>query len=357
MYGFATGGFAAIVAHALVHRSRQLREARAADASVDANARLVPGRAIVCGRVEYAQGALQAVRVNVEQDGDESESSGVWSHKWTETKRRINVEPFYVRIDTDKRIRVEPTQKVFLVDAMDGLIRVDLTKRVKFAQLTPGERVFASGELVRAQDPEAPTGKGGYRSSPDSLVLRPLPGETMLLSSEPLGARYRARAAFYAKSARNVTIAALVFHVLFGGYHQRRFLGETMLIPVSKLEQYTTKDDEGRETDHYRVRAKLPSGKVVVDEVNFATFTQLAVGDVIPFRVVAEGFSNSSSIGPNVTAPIYTFLIIPLLGLTWFLYRYHEKKSRPWYEREVIDTGSGKLEDTLAKEREASAHS
>ncbi len=357
IYGFGTLGFGAIVAHALVLRFRKLREARAADASVDVHARLAPGRAIVCGAVEYAQGALQAVRVNIEQDGEESESSGVWSHKWTEKNRRINVEPFYLRVNADKRIRIEPTQKVFLVDDMDGLIRVDLTQRVKFAQLTPGERVFASGELVKAHDPEAPTGTGGYRSSTDSLVLRPLAGETMLLSSEPLGARYRARAAFYAKCARRISALAVVLHVLFGGYHLRRFIGETISIPITKLEPYTTRDDDGDLVYHYRVIAMVPSSGYVSDDVDHKTFERLRAQQVIPFRVVTGQFSKSSTIGADVTASFAAFMLVPWLCFAWFFYRYHEKKSRPWYERDVVDTGSGRLEATFTKEREASARS
>lgn len=351
IYGFATGGYVSLAAHALTVRYRKLQEARAADATVDVNSRLAPGRAIVTGVVEYAQGAQQAIRITIDQDGTESQNKGGWYHRWTETNRRIHAEPFYVRIDADKRIRVEPTEKIFFVDALAGFNRIDLTKRFKFAELTPGETVFASGTLVRANDPEAPVGTGGYRSGNDSLVLRPSADETMLLSAEPLGDRYRARAKFYGDFAFGILVIALLCNVYFWGFHVRRFMGETMPIPISKLDSYATQGDEGQNIYHYRVQATLPSGDFVLDHVNLTTYQQLHVGDLVPFRAVSGTLRDWSTIGPHVTAPFSAATLVPLFALMCFLYWFEARKTRPWYERKVVDQGEGRLESTLVIEQ------
>src|SRR6185369_6868987 len=121
------------------------------------------------GHVALAEGAARAVRVEVEQAGTESESSGVWSHEWTEVSRRVFVEPFYVVDAAGRRTRVEPRDDVLLVDSMNGKILVNLTRRIRTAELTPGEEVWASGELTAALDPEGAT--SGYRDAA-GLVLR-----------------------------------------------------------------------------------------------------------------------------------------------------------------------------------------
>jgi hypothetical protein len=172
----------------------------------------------------------------------------------------------------------------------------------------------------------------------------------MLLSSEPLGARYRARARFYGQFAMTFVIAALLFNVFFGGFYVRRFMGETISIPITQLDHYTTHSDDG-DVDRYRVRAKLPSGDSVLDHVNGRTFDLLRVGDVVPFRIVAGTLSDRSTIGPDVTTPFSTITIVPLLALLLFYYQHQEKKTRPWYDSKVVDTGTGRLESTLVVEQ------
>lgn len=352
--GVGLVGFALLILHALRCRAREDRASRVADASADINPRLTPGPAVLFGKVEYARAATSAVRVDIDQDGTEWESSGQWSHKWTEKNRRVHVEPFYIRVSRDKRIRVEPTRDVFLVDDMDGLIRVDLMKRVKFAELTPDEEIYASGELVRAQDPEIIGETSGYRSAPETLVLRPRPGESMLLSSEPLGDRYRARVRFYTAACRGLIIAMLAFHVAFVGFHLRTFFGETITTTITNLEHYTTKDDDDDDIHHYRVWVETPRGVSLSDHVHGEVFRNLKVGDEVPFRWVPWGFSTAATIGADVTVHFMGFSVVPILAIVYLVYRYTEKNSKPWYDREVNDSGSGRLEETLDAERTAS---
>ena len=187
-----TCGLLAVAAYALSRWLRERRAAARADASFNPDVGLVPGRAIVLGTVEREQGANVAVRVELEMEGTEHESSGSWSFKWTEKDRRVRVHPFYLRHASGARIRVEPDDNVMLVDAMDGVVKVNLTKRLRVAELMPDEKVFAIGELKYAQDPEAQT--RGYRGRAEGYLLVPPRRGRMLLASEPLGARFARRA-------------------------------------------------------------------------------------------------------------------------------------------------------------------
>src|SRR5690349_2381857 len=104
MDGVGTLGFLVLVGLTITARIKKLRQARMADASFDPAKQLTLGETIVCGRVEVAEGSAKALRIDVDQLGEESESSGVWSHKWTETSRRIDVQPFYLRLDSGERV-------------------------------------------------------------------------------------------------------------------------------------------------------------------------------------------------------------------------------------------------------------
>lgn len=334
-------------------RRREVRDAKAAEASTEADVEWKPGPVVLFGEVEYAQGATAAVRVDVDQEGSEHENSGVWSHRWTEKNRRVHVEPFYLKVFPDKRIRVEPTRDVYLVDEMDGKIRVDLKNRTRFAQLTPGEQVFAVGELVRAHDPEGAGASSGYRSSRDAFVLRPRAGESMLLSSEPLGKRYRARASFYSSSLAWFAAAFTVFHLVMINYHLRQFTGETILTTITKLDHYTTKDDDGGDVDHYRVFLKAPSGKDINDHVDMLPFMALKEGQTVQVRWVRD--SSASTIGPDVTVSFFALGVIPLLWVVWSAFRSVEGDRKPWYESKVNDSDDGKLEESLARDRREAA--
>lgn len=354
--GFGTLGVAIVTALALRHRARQLRDAAAADASTSVNRDLTPGSCVLRGRVEYSQDANWAVRVDVDQDGEDQETSGVWTYKWTEKNRRVHIAPFYVRLESGRRIRIEPSDDVLLVDDMDGVVRIDLKKRTRYAELVPGETIYASGLLVRAPDPENSALTGGYRNAAESLVLRPPASVSMLLSTEPLGARFRARAAFYAGAAKWIVSSAIFLHALFFGFHARRYLGQTENASIERLEHYTT-NDEGNEVFHYRVDVQTHDGLQIVGHVPYSVYEQLTPGMQIPIRRIRGVLAKSSTIGSGVTSHSRAWIFPVFLLIAWAAYRHLENTSRPWYERKVNDSGRGRLEDSLAKEQGSSARS
>lgn len=347
--GVGTLGFLALFGAALYARARKQAEARSAEASFDGAKPLVPGEVVLFGEVERAEGAETAVRVEVDQAGEDHETSGSWSHRWTEKGRRVLVEPFYVRLGSGDRVRVEPRDDVFLVDEMDGVIRVDLKTRVRYAELTPGERVYASGTLSRAQDPESPPA-AGYRSGREGFVLRPPRGGRMLLSSQPLGERFLERARFHGRWAKWILLCAFVFHALVLGFHLRRWVGTDTTAPIVRLHHYTTRSEDSID-HHYMVWMSPREGVLVRDHVDEGDFAWMQEGQPVRLRLVEAPFEKRTTIGPHLTVHVFAWSVVPLLLGAWLLYRRREDATRPWYERPVVDSGSGKLEATYEAEK------
>jgi hypothetical protein len=343
--GVATAGLLALAAIALRLSRRQRRAAEQAEASFRPGAALAPGEAVVVGTVEREQGADVSVRVEVEQEGSESETSGVWTHQWAETGRKVRVHPFYLRHASGARIRVEPGEEVKLVDALDGMIRVDLTRRVRVAELLPGERVFAIGELRRAPDPEAQA--QGYREQAQGYLLAPPRGGRMLLSSEPLGERFARRAAFHERWAIAAVVASLAWNAAFAAFHARRWLGDTVDVRVTQLREH----EDGDHT-RFEVTMRGADGSAFSDEVSHGAFARLREGDTVKARHVAS-WSSASAIGPDVTAHSAAYSALPLLGVIALAYLIRARATRPWYEKRLIETESGKLAESLPSAQQA----
>jgi len=235
---------------------------------------------------------------------------------------------------------------------MDGLIRVDLTHRIRQANLSPGEMVFASGTLTRALDPEgAPA--GGYRAARENYVLRPPRRGSMLLSSEPLGARFRERARFHRYYAFVLACTALIFHIAFLGYHVRRYAGVPTTATIHKLDHSVSRDSDGDDVHHYVVWLDVEGGGRFSDDIRADTFNALHQGDVVPVTYVKTRgpFSRCSTIGSERSVSLFAWFVVPLFFGAWAIYNSREKSTRPWYERHVVDSGKGRLEDSLQSDQ------
>jgi hypothetical protein len=325
---------------------RHRRAARADAASHDPNALLVPGDTVLCGRVEYEQAANQAVRVEVEQLGTEQESSGNWSHKWTEIDRRVHVAPFYLRGSSGQRIRVEPPEEVQLVDELNGKVLVDKTTRIRTATLLPGEDVYVRGTLVSANDPEAAT---GYRGSA-VLVMRAPAHEPMLISSEPLGARFTRRVKFHLRWAAIMLASALLVHALATDLHALAWAGTVQVGSVDAMRHFVTTDSEGDDTDHYELTVQVPGHETaLVVEVDHSDYQRLSQGSRVKVRSV-RGRPHWRTLGAEAsTHGGVLFLILVLTGLLLRLYAWRRRATRPWYLKKVVDSGSGRLPELPAR--------
>ena len=221
----------ALTAMALHVRRRRLVQAANAREIAGTGA-LVPGEAMVTGVVELAEGESCAVELRIDQEGTEQESSGTWSHTWTETGRRLTVRPFYLKTKAGDRVRVLAGDHVKLMDALDRKILVNRTARTCIAELTPGEAVSAFGQLFRGRDPEA-VPQAGYRSSAVGWVLRAPEGGKMLLSSYPIYRPFDERARRILWWVAALLVVVVAGHVALLGYHLRVAWGERIPATVT----------------------------------------------------------------------------------------------------------------------------
>ncbi|MCC6521941.1 MAG: hypothetical protein IT373_04710 [Polyangiaceae bacterium] len=332
---------------ALRRARRHGRTARSEERSFDPEAMLVAGDVVVTGRVEYAEGAELAVRVEVVQSGTESESSGSWSHSWTERARRVRVHPFYLRLASGERVRVEPADDALLVDALDGMVLVNRTERIRTAELSPGEQVFVRGTLGRGADPEGER----YRSG-RALVLRATPGHRMLVSSEPLGARFRKRQRTYRRWAVAALVCLCAVQASFFSFHALAFGGRTVPGTVEARRAIERTDSEGDPYTDYEVDVlvALPDAPSLrfTEEVSEGDYALAAEGSPVAVRHV-QAVPSLAELGTGGTVHGVRFALVLPLGLAFYsIYAGARRRSRPWYLRPVKDTGSGQLPDVPA---------
>ena len=342
VYGVGGAGVLWLVLSAAWKAHAQGRLARLEEESLDASTILAPGLAVLGGTVQYAEDTDMAVRVEVDQMGTEHESSGTWSHRWTEVDRRVRVRPFYLLHVSRARIRVEPDDNVYLVDEMDGMILVNRARRTRTAELTPGERVNVRGVLERGPDPEI-RGRA-YRDDQQGWVLRPPPGDRMLISSEPLGARFLARARFHAFWAILVAVMFAPVQVVLMPFHLALWSGETVQASVVVTDMTTGKDSDDAPYEYWlRATAPTAQGPIEInDEISRVDFEKTKAGQAIWARVVPS-VPRYSHIGSTASLHLGWLALAGVLVFVRAIYAMTSHATLPWYQRKVVDTGSGRL--------------
>jgi hypothetical protein len=323
-------------------RYRQARD------SVSPDALLAPGVRVVEGVVEYDRGAELAVRVEVEQLGQESESSGTWSHSWTEVGRAVTVRPFLLKHASGQRIRVEPTQDVQLIDEMDGLVLVDLSHRKRVAELVPGEHVFAEGLLsLETVSHEA----GGYRGG-RGLVLRAPPHARLLLSSEPMGARFQRQARVHAVHGWVAAGLLLLLPVVNFDYVALAALGKVGEATITSLTVKESEDSDGNKTRTGYATLEAPALRVKrKEQVSGPGYDKLKALQRAPIRYV-PGVPWLAELGPDPTASGFRTLAFWLASIALLIvYRLKVVRSRAWYDFKVVNTGAGTLQEYWEQER------
>src|SRR5688572_20659594 len=249
----------ALTGAAVLVRRRRLVQGASAHEAIAGSGALVPGEATVTGVVELADGETRAVRLEIDQHGTEQESSGSWSHTWTEAGRRLTVHPFYLRTPAGQRVRVLAGDDARLMDALDGKILVNRAERICSAELTPRETVSAFGHLSRGRDPEAAP-EAGYRSSAIGWVLVPPDGGKMLLSSYPIDRPFHERAFRILWSVVLVLAVVAAAQCTLLGYHLRVWFGEPLAASVKEATLVREKTDDGYEIKRV-VTVTLPGAR------------------------------------------------------------------------------------------------
>lgn len=323
------------------HQRARARQARDAFSGVQM---LQAGESVVRGTVALASGTDVAVRIEVDQDGTESENSGSWSHTWTEVDRRVMVSPFYLEHASGERIRVEPTTKeVHLMDDLDGVILVDLAKRKRFAELIPGEQVVATGQLRRSHDPEA--GDGGYRGGGQAWVLTPPKLGPMLLSTKPLDAPFARRSRNYAIMAVLVSIVAIVGNILLIPYHQRVWTAQTITATITGRNVTTSTDDDGDLSHSYHMAVSNVDPPLAIwQDVAEEVYNGLPEWSHVPVLYVASR-PESSQLGhvPRANGIIALILALAITFIQFFFLARGEYANAWYNESKIVDNGSGML--------------
>ncbi len=318
---------------AFLRARRRTLLAASAEASVgDEPPLLVEGLDVVLsGIVRHHEGHDVAVKVAVTQYGSEAESSGSWSHSWTEIDREIILAPFLLELANGQRVLVEPPKNVDVADALDQKVWIDRNKRVLSAELVPGEHIYARGRLERS-DQAAPA--DAYRDVQWGFTLRPTGGQ-MLLSSEPLGAGMRKRATFHRRNgwwALTLLVATQLSLVWFYG----RVAASPEVMSVESKRYYYSTDSEGDTTDHHMI--KIRGVEVEVDGDDYDRILQ---GTRLPIRIAS---STNWNLGASPTLRWWHGAIIAVAPLVfWIGYRARRRSTRPWFRRKVNEEGMGRL--------------
>jgi hypothetical protein len=322
--------------------------------SVQSRARLATGTAVLSGKVQVLDGAPCAVRIRIWQKGFEWKTKNGWGHAWRETDRKIESWPFYLVERGGQRVRIEPGNRVFLVDSIDRADPDSLEedKRVLTAELSDGESVVADGMLVRDADPHG--SPSSYRSAVGTgWVLRPPANDKMLLSSEPLQDRYVKRASMHRRWAWACVAALLALNfLLFGNFHVLSVFGDIVQARVERPITWKTRTKNGGVVNHFGVEASFvaPEGARwdLSDEISDSAYASLvqrrAEAVTIPFRVVPF-WPARHQVGTRATLHFVQvvggFFVNVLLGA---LYALRSRRTLPWYDKpRVVHSGSGKL--------------
>jgi hypothetical protein len=332
---------------------RHARKARAATASVAKTEPRAEGPSVLFGTVETEDPARPAVTVTVSERGEERTYKNNVSHTWTETDRRVEVEPFYLVLPSGTRVRVEPDPDVFLVDTLDLVRRGN--PRTRRASLDHGEAAYVEGVLGTGYHPRTDAAgarevEGLYRGALPTGFVMTNGIERMLISTEPLALRHERRARAHRQMAMAFGLALIVMNtLLFGAANLVNLAGEVVPTRLRAARTWET-SNKGVSTTHYGVRSSYlepaTGAEVEVDdEVSGEAWVLATSGERIPFRVVRRWpmFFNA---GTGATVGIVRVILgVAGVGGLLLLYRRRARKARSWFDEAIIvEEGTGPLE-------------
>jgi hypothetical protein len=289
---------------------------------------------VLTGIVEYDEGRELAVRVEVTQVGEESESSGSFSWRWREVGRRVQVAPFFLVRDDGERVRVEPDMRTALVDDMDGKVFVDDRKRKRVAELVSGERVWVVGD-VRGQR-QGPA-SGAYRQHAGERVVHPFARKGLFISSHPLDEPARERAQFHGGWATLFGALSGLGVLASTTFFERLFLGVTARGRIESVRQKT--NDDGDVTG-YETRVKSEQGAPRPFDITGTLDAQHKPGESYEVRLgpVSEQLGGEAAL--NFWLPGAIIVAYVVLA---FVAQHRRTTTLPWYRRKFDESGSGKL--------------
>jgi hypothetical protein len=311
-----------------------------------------PGRRVLHGEVEGSTNPV--ARITIKQIGVEYSRKGGKSHTWSEVERRVEAAPFVLRLGSDERVTVQPGDDVLLIGPLETRNQPDLpghvlrtvkegrTDRWRVAELRVKDRAYVQGELVLfAGD--------AYRAAGAGPLLRPLPGERMLISREPLEKRYVEQARLHSRWIVGILALSVLVHVcVFGSFWRGVLWGVTANGYVTDARIWKVKQGEKYEVTATldRTSSREPLVKQISKEAYSDARRALDLGE--PFAlpiVIADPGSETSWVGTTPTVgwaeAILACIVFVTLG---GVYAVNVERHRPWYEKaKVVDGGRGAL--------------
>jgi len=320
------------------------REAEAANVAAP-SAEPFDGARFVAGNVELAQGEEAAVRVTVTQSGTQTRTKNGYTHKWEETHRETLARPFYLRLESGARIRVEPPKDVLLVDSLDQREWIQPLERRVRAELRAGEHAIVEGVLRRSEDPEEmASGKGYRQAAHPGWVMKPGP-RGMQISTEDLSRRHALRARAFKWTIFWVVIAGIFMQIPLFEYRRSFANGRSFVAEYLNKSSYTSRGSKGKITVHSLVHVAYQDERGVAQrrsiEVDEADWTELPLGPGTIWMRHRPGDVAALGKGASILS-VYWLFAAGLLGLgiyrvgSTFLYRR-------WYEGRLKDKGQGPL--------------
>lgn len=313
------------------------------------------GPVVVKGRVRRVAGRDVAVRVEIDQRGEETHSRNGTKHKWIETERRNTINPFDIELGNGTLLRCEPDAKLELVDKMEEERRPRRDYRTLAAELTPDEFVWAVGALYErigppAQDQgAAASGSGPYRGLPSvNYVLKNPPGGRLLVASERLDKRFRRRIGFHLRWVVWAIGLFVLAHAVVYGYHLRRRKGVVVTATVTSKRYVRA----GKARHHY-VYLRLPDDRAaglpgrVREDAARSTFSGARRGQKLPLLIV-PGRLWTTQLGDKPTVNLVIVIALLLGGIVIaVLHHQLRERTKDWHERERVDhSGKGSLDQS-----------
>ena len=331
-FGVGWIGWGAILIQlATAARHSRLR-ARAARLAREGNPVLEPGWTVLTGGVVADEPEVPVIVTVITQTTTPSTS-----HEWREQSRAVVAHPFYLTLDDGETVRVEPDERVCVVDELETQQKGPYERR-RVAEIEAGQTATVCGVLGRGFNPRAQD--RGYRANEDGLVLRP-PAPTdgrMLVSNEPLEASHVARERLARTwPAIGFTGALAVNAGLFGPFTLLAAFGEEQRVVVTA----EPRGPKGALAPRVSGKAFVGDREVTFsDDVGAETWERVSMSEgpasmpflVVPFAPVIHAAGAQPTMR-GLLAAAGLLVTLGFVAVRWLVLR----AARPWWERERLD--------------------
>jgi hypothetical protein len=327
------------------------RRALARRAEAQAEGKLSPGNAVISGTAVVADDADGAppVQITITQHGISSETKGKsgkslgWKTRWVETSRTRHVRPFLLRTASGEDVRVVPDEQVQFLDNLEAG-GVDGCERKLVAKLEEGEKAYAFGSLAQELDSRGGGGaRGGYRDGATAWVLRPPPGQSMLLSVGRMSERFAGEVRLRLFLAALLVVFVVIVQAISAPYHVALFRGHAEPAEVVRVE--TVPAAKKKDVQVLLTYRRLATDAVMTERVSESDQHLFTPGRIIPIHVVRFMGEDRITLGAGASADaglslIPALLSVLLLGVTIWTWR----TARSWSEKKrLVHETEGKV--------------